>query len=74
MSFALPLGRKKVDIPFSSIMPRLLQLLNSPNEKAKVYASELVHALVVFMIGRKGSKSFVYKHIFPTLIKIATNK
>ena len=44
---------KKVDINITKILPKLLNIaLNSPERDLKVNSCELLHGIIIFMIGK----------------------
>lgn len=83
LTFPLPLSSKKIDISLSKILPRVLSLVTtSTDRKTKLRACELLHSILVYMIGRsaerykeKESKSYknLYEHIFPAIFQIASD-
>ena len=84
LALKLPLGSVKHDIKLDSILPQVVELaLNSSDRQTKVAACELLHSLVVYMVGAQGklgkdkqdvAGSFerLYEHIFPALLRYAS--
>ena len=55
--FTLPLHNKKVDIYLDSCLPRIVDLAqNSSDKETRIAACELLHALIIFMIGKSATK------------------
>lgn len=51
--FPLPLAAKKVDLNLTKLLPRILEIAqNHQEDKMKVFACELGHALIIYMIGK----------------------
>ena len=70
-------------IYFDRFLPRIIYLsLSSTNRQTKVNACELLHAIVIYMIGKSVSEPLnstlaqyqlykLYNHIYPALFKLA---
>eukprot|EP01105_Mastigella_eilhardi_P003802 TRINITY_DN1496_c0_g1_i7.p1 TRINITY_DN1496_c0_g1~~TRINITY_DN1496_c0_g1_i7.p1 ORF type:complete len:3703 (-),score=882.72 TRINITY_DN1496_c0_g1_i7:1157-12265(-) len=82
--FALPFGENSwSDLHLDSVIPRVVELARfSSDRQTKVAASELLHCIVLLMVGshafdpstRKGGKSAftqLYGHVFPALLALA---
>ncbi len=55
--FNLPLLAKKVKINVSKILPKVLDLVNlGKDDKIKVAGCELLHAIVIYMVGKTATK------------------
>jgi DNA-dependent protein kinase catalytic subunit len=55
--FTLPLHNKKIDIYLDSCLPRIVDLAqNSSDKETRIAACELLHALIIFMIGKSATK------------------
>lgn len=53
LTFPLPLGAIKYDLRIGTLLPRILNLCtSSTNEKIKAASGELIHGLVVYLIGK----------------------
>lgn len=80
VKFTLPLHTQKVDIHFDSIMPWIIELASTSNDKeTRVAACEFLHALLIYMIGASANAkvnsnfSKIYDHLFPEMFKLATD-
>ncbi|XP_066926586.1 DNA-dependent protein kinase catalytic subunit-like [Clytia hemisphaerica] len=82
LSFQLPFPDMKAAIYLDSFLPRVVELAQtSVNRQTKVVACELLHALVLFMIGKsvhdpiqhkkQVSMEALYKRVFPAILKLA---
>lgn len=86
LKFYVPFVDMKPTIYFDQFLPRIIYLaLSSTNRPTKVNACELLHAIVVYMIGKsvtdpvamQSSLSSIYQmnklynHIYPALFKLA---
>ncbi|XP_062986775.1 DNA-dependent protein kinase catalytic subunit [Elgaria multicarinata webbii] len=82
LSFAVPFADMKPVIYLDLFLPRVTELaLSASDRQTKVAACELLHSIVVYMLG-KGSQmpegqqssppmSLLYKHTFPILLQLA---
>lgn len=85
LTFPLPLFSKKIDVNVSKILPRVISLVTSSTDrKTKLTACELLHTVVVYMIGQTANRSKkdkhsgpdfnnLYEHIFPAIFQIAAD-
>ncbi|KAG7330004.1 hypothetical protein KOW79_006226 [Hemibagrus wyckioides] len=82
LSFAVPFKDIKPVIYLDPFLPRITELaLSSSDRQTKVAACELLHSLVVYMVGRgaqmaEGEKSSppmynLHKRVFPVLLRLA---
>ncbi|KAK1173766.1 DNA-dependent protein kinase catalytic subunit [Acipenser oxyrinchus oxyrinchus] len=82
LNFAVPFADMKPVIYLDTFLPRITELALSTNDRqTKVAACELLHSVVVFMLGKgsqipEGEKSTppmyrLYKRIFPVLLRLA---
>ncbi|XP_062849596.1 DNA-dependent protein kinase catalytic subunit [Trichomycterus rosablanca] len=82
LSFAVPFKDIKPVIYLDPFLPRITELaLSSSDRQTKVAACELLHSLVVYMVGRgaqmaEGEKSTppmynLHKRVFPVLLRLA---
>ncbi|XP_076840848.1 DNA-dependent protein kinase catalytic subunit [Brachyhypopomus gauderio] len=81
LSFAVPFKDVKPVIHLDPFLPRITELaLSSSDRQTKVAACELLHSLVVYMVGRgaqmvEGEKSTpmynLHKRVFPVLLRLA---
>ena len=84
--FYVPFVDMKPAVYFDKFLPRIIYLaLSSTNRQTKVNACELLHSIVVFMIGKSvsdphssatsGSNNFqmskIYKNIYPALFRLS---
>lgn len=54
--FPLPMTNLKLDLNITKLLPRLCHLMiNSPLENIKITASELMHAVIIYIIGKSAS-------------------
>jgi DNA-dependent protein kinase catalytic subunit len=57
IKFTIPLNTRKVDIYLDSCLPRIVDLAqNSTDKETRIAACELLHALIIFMIGKSATK------------------
>ncbi|XP_044280098.1 DNA-dependent protein kinase catalytic subunit isoform X2 [Varanus komodoensis] len=82
LSFAVPFADMKPVIYLDLFLPRVTELaLTASDRQTKVAACELLHGIVVYMLG-KGSQmpegqqssppmSHLHKHVFPVLLRLA---
>lgn len=63
-------------------LPRVVELAEGSNDRSiKIAACELLHSLVLYMIGISSSRDSatttplkkIYDHVFPSLIRLATD-
>lgn len=78
VSFALPISTLKLDLYLDPILPRVLILCEQAGDlKTRVTACELLHAVVIYMIGRSAqanvnfSKQFA--RLLPVVFRLATD-
>ncbi|XP_008767155.1 DNA-dependent protein kinase catalytic subunit isoform X1 [Rattus norvegicus] len=81
LSFAVPFREMKPVIYLDVFLPRVTELaLSASDRQTKVAACELLHSMVMFMLGRatqmpegQGLPPMyqLYKHMFPVLLKLA---
>ncbi|KAG5837285.1 hypothetical protein ANANG_G00237680 [Anguilla anguilla] len=82
LSFAVPFADIKPVIYLDTFLPQITELaLSTSNRQTKVAACELLHSLVVYMLGKaaqipEGGKTTppmhnLYKRIFPVLLRLA---
>lgn len=81
LSFAVPFREMKPVIYLDVFLPRVTELaLSASDRQTKVAACELLHSMVMFMLGRatqmpegQGLPPMyqLYKHTFPVLLKLA---
>eukprot|EP00731_Ephydatia_muelleri_P028747 Em0020g391a len=80
LEFALPFQDMKPSIYLDPFLPRVCELaVSSSDRQSKVVACELLHAMVLFMIGRsaqplqaqKNPMTKLYKKVFPYLLQLA---
>ncbi|XP_028826126.1 DNA-dependent protein kinase catalytic subunit isoform X2 [Denticeps clupeoides] len=82
LSFAVPFSDMKPVIYLDCFLPRITELaLSSSDRQTKVAACELLHSLVVYMVGKgaqmvEGEKSttpmyHLHRRVFPVLLKLA---
>uniref|UniRef100_A0A0P4W3R0 non-specific serine/threonine protein kinase n=1 Tax=Scylla olivacea TaxID=85551 RepID=A0A0P4W3R0_SCYOL len=80
--FAMPFGQAKIDIYLDDLLPRVVDLaLNSSDRQTKVAASELLHSIIILMIGTgsqqqegiqaKYPMAALYHHIFQAMLQLA---
>ena len=81
LKLAVPLQDLRVELELDNLLPRALDLaMNSSDRQTKVAACEFIHSVVLFMLGNrrtnktnKDSYKQIYKHLFPGLLKLATD-
>ncbi len=89
IKFKLPLTDLMPTIYFDEILPRIGFLAeSSPDRRTKVAACELLHTLILYMIGLNSSDpskdkggekaagtnfSKIYGHVFPAMLRLATD-
>ena len=58
LKFDLPLANDQtIDIYLDSCLPRIIDLAqNSPKKKTRIAACELLHGLILYMIGKSATK------------------
>ncbi|XP_032697086.1 DNA-dependent protein kinase catalytic subunit isoform X2 [Lontra canadensis] len=82
LSFAVPFTEMKPVIYLDVFLPRVTELaLSASNRQTKVAACELLHSMVMFMLGKatqmpEGGQGFppmyqLYKRTFPVLLRLA---
>ena len=89
LKFAVPLHSSKIDIYLDSCLPRIVDLAQNSNDKeTRIAACELLHALILYMIGQSATNSEtkignktrekkaafakLYSKLFPVIIRLAT--
>ncbi|KAI8831763.1 NUC194 domain-containing protein [Chytriomyces cf. hyalinus JEL632] len=84
LKFQIPFKETIVDIYFDDMLPRIVELAeSSPDRKTKVAANELLHALVIIMVGgsqanRSGNElrspyHKIYIKVFPVLLRLSVD-
>ncbi|KAI9335926.1 NUC194 domain-containing protein, partial [Obelidium mucronatum] len=83
LKFQIPFKEAIFDVYFDDMLPRIIELAeSSPDRKTKVAANELLHALVIIMIGGSQNRSetdartpyhMIYVKIFPVLLRLAVD-
>ncbi|KAI8840789.1 hypothetical protein BJ741DRAFT_561343 [Chytriomyces cf. hyalinus JEL632] len=84
LKFQIPFKETIVDIYFDDMLPRIVELAEfSPDRKTKVAANELLHALVIIMVGgsqanRSGNElrspyHKIYIKVFPVLLRLSVD-
>ncbi|RHZ54176.1 hypothetical protein Glove_429g28 [Diversispora epigaea] len=84
LKFTIPYPDCKIEIIFDEFLPRIVELAESaPDRKTKVISCELLHSIMLLMIGRsafqariiKGPQESpfckIYHRIFPVLLRLA---
>lgn len=57
LKLTIPLNQRKIDIYLDSCLPRIIDIAKSSNEKqTRIAACELLHGLVLYMIGKSATK------------------
>jgi DNA-dependent protein kinase catalytic subunit len=57
LKFSLPLHSQKIDIYLDSCLPRIIDLAqNSSEKRTRIAACELLHGLVLYMIGKSATR------------------
>ena len=84
--FSLPMFQKRIDLDLTKILPRIVELAStSTTRKIKIVSCELLHSIIIYMIGKSVSLlgganrqsqnqiSFanLYSRILPTIFAIA---
>ncbi|OMJ94285.1 hypothetical protein SteCoe_2629 [Stentor coeruleus] len=69
---------KYLEIDFDKILPRVIHLAEkSSDKKTKIISCELLHALILYMLGKKTQVDFnfakIYNNVFPVVYKLATD-
>ena len=87
-TFPLPLFSKKVDIDLIKVIPKVVEIAStSTDRKLKVTACELLHSLIIYMIGKSAQQntasrgktqnkmnfSNLYARILPVIFTIAAD-
>ncbi|KAJ3226359.1 hypothetical protein HDU81_007351, partial [Chytriomyces hyalinus] len=84
LKFQIPFKETIIDIYFDDMLPRIVELAEfSPDRKTKVAANELLHALVIIMVGgsqanRSGNElrslyHKIYIKVFPVLLRLSVD-
>ena len=78
LKLPISLNQKKIELHLDEILPRLIILTEHSNDKkTKIAACELLHSLIIFMIGKNTQVeipfSKIYQHIFPVVYRLATD-
>lgn len=81
VQFQMPFGDLTSEVFLDTFLPRIVDLAeNSQERQTKVCACELLHSITLFMVGTSANKHSemtqfykLYKHIFPALIRLATD-
>lgn len=56
LTFALPLISRKIDLKITKLLSRVIQLmLEGASDSIKVAACELMHAVIIYIIGKSAS-------------------
>ncbi|XP_064117191.1 DNA-dependent protein kinase catalytic subunit-like [Macrobrachium nipponense] len=82
VKFATPFEQTKIDIHLDGLLPYVVDIaVNSSDRQTKVAASELLHAVVIFMIGTGTQKSPetqekypmapLYRHVFRAMLQLS---
>ncbi|XP_063611240.1 DNA-dependent protein kinase catalytic subunit-like [Penaeus indicus] len=82
VKFATPFEHIKIDIHLDDLLPHVVDLaVNSSDRQTKVAASELLHSIIILMIGTGAQKSQetqlkepmapLYRHIFSAMLRLA---
>ncbi|KAI8075324.1 hypothetical protein BC940DRAFT_249003 [Gongronella butleri] len=84
LTIHLPFPNAGVQLPMDELLPRICELAeSSPERHVKVAASELLHGVVLVMIGNSAfqardradtvvSKYYrIYQHVFPVIVRLA---
>lgn len=71
-------NQRTLELQLDQILPRLIHLTeHSTEKKIKVAALELLHALIIYMIGRSTQVVIpfgkIYQHLFPVVYRLATD-
>ncbi|KZC15187.1 DNA-dependent protein kinase catalytic subunit, partial [Dufourea novaeangliae] len=76
LKYSLMLSDTEVDVYFDKILPRLTQLAqNSGDRRTKIIACEVLHSVIVFIVGKTSTSNMnrfapVYKIICPALLSL----
>ncbi|ELU11183.1 hypothetical protein CAPTEDRAFT_224273 [Capitella teleta] len=80
LKFDLPFLDIKTSIYFDAFLPKVVTLATvSSDRQTKVAACELLHSLVLLMLGRSASQptgnpmAAIYRKLFPQMLKLATD-
>ena len=78
VSFALPISALKLDVCLDPLLPRVLSLCEQAGDvKTRVTACELLHAIVLYMIGRSTQAAFnfskQFSRLLPVVFRLATD-
>ena len=84
LHFTLPLYSKNIEINLAKIIPRIVEIAStSLHKKMKTAACELLHSLIIYLIGKSAEMSIVkqsntsfsnlYRVIFPAMLTIAVD-
>lgn len=78
VSFALPISTLKLDLYLDPILPRVLSLCEQAGDlKTRVTACELLHAIILYMIGRStqanANFSRQFARLLPVVFRLATD-
>ncbi|CAG9330104.1 unnamed protein product [Blepharisma stoltei] len=84
VKFAIPLHQIKLEVFLDPALPRILHLAeNATDRKTRVAACELLHSIIIYMLGKnsqigarsKESNPFakVYEKLFPVIYNLATD-
>ncbi|CAI2170936.1 4833_t:CDS:10 [Funneliformis geosporum] len=80
LSFEIPFPDIKVEILFDEFLPRIVELAeSSPDRNTKIVACELLHSIIIVMVGKSAFKAGpqqspfhrTYRYIFPALLRLA---
>ncbi|CAG8455683.1 16904_t:CDS:10, partial [Cetraspora pellucida] len=84
LTFNIPYPDASVEISIDEFLPRIVELAESaPDRKTKVFACELLHSIMLLMIGRSAFQARskagpqkspfyrIYRRIFPALLRLA---
>ncbi|KAG0303333.1 hypothetical protein BGZ98_006787, partial [Dissophora globulifera] len=86
LKFKIPFQEMKTDLLFDEMLPRIVDLAeNSLNRQIKVASCELLHSLMIFMIGssafrardaqepKKSPYHKIFLKVFPALLRLAVD-
>ncbi|CAG8489558.1 14379_t:CDS:10 [Funneliformis mosseae] len=79
LSFKIPFPDINVEILFDEFLPRIVELAESaPDRNTKIVACELLHSIIIVMVGKSAFKAGpqspflrTYRYIFPALLRLA---
>ncbi|XP_069947778.1 DNA-dependent protein kinase catalytic subunit isoform X2 [Cherax quadricarinatus] len=82
IKFAMPFEQLKIDIFLDDLLPHVVDLaLNSSDRQTKVAASELLHSVIILMIGTGAQQHTdiqarypmapLYRHVFEAMLQLA---